>query len=81
MIPRLFGGARLVFKQNKMPISKRNFGSFDGHDVTLYELSNDHGVTIEILDYGGCLRSWKIPCKSGKVVDILLGYDKFEGKN
>ena len=62
-----------------MPISQPPFGvTGDGQPVTLYTLSNDSGVTVEIMNYGGIIRAIHAPDRTGKTADITLGFDTLE---
>lgn len=59
-----------------MSISKRAFGTLqDGTRVTCWTLTNEQGLQAEILDYGVTIRSVIVPDKTGKQVDVVLGYD------
>ena len=62
-----------------MQIEHRPFGTTaDGTAVTLYTLTSDTGCKAEILDYGVTIRSICVPDRSGKLVDVVLGYDTLE---
>ena len=62
-----------------MQIEHRLFGTtVDGTAVTLYTLTSDTGCKAEILDYGVTIRSICVPDRSGKLVDVVLGYDTLE---
>lgn len=57
-------------------ITKRSFGALeDGTAVSLWELTNERGLTAQVLDYGVTIRSVLVPDKRGKLVDVVLGYD------
>ena len=57
-------------------ITKRPFGTLeDGTAVSLWELTNERGLTAQVLDYGVTIRSVLVPDKRGKLVDVVLGYD------
>jgi aldose 1-epimerase len=59
---------------------KRLFGKTpDGQEVYLYTLENKNGLKAEIINYGGIIASLYVPDKEGKVDDIVLGFDTFEG--
>ncbi|QXQ05563.1 galactose mutarotase [Sphingosinicellaceae bacterium] len=47
----------------------------DGTRIELIALSNSHGVTAHILTYGATLQGLSGPDRSGKVADVMLGYD------
>lgn len=62
-----------------MAISQRIFGTLpDGSAVSCWTLTNESGLTAEILDYGGIIRSIILPDKAGNPVDVVLGYDSLE---
>ena len=60
-------------------VSKQEFGKTDiGTPVEIYTLKSK-AVEVRIMTYGGIVVSLKAPDKSGKVSDIVLGYDTLEG--
>jgi aldose 1-epimerase len=60
-------------------MQKRAFGKLqDGQAADLYVLSNKHGAEAAISNYGGTLVSLKMPDRSGKSGDVVLGFDKVE---
>ncbi|MEM9243450.1 MAG: aldose epimerase family protein [Pseudomonadota bacterium] len=62
-----------------MNIIKKPFGKLsDGRDVTQFCLSNNCGMTLEIIDYRGIITTMIVPDRSGNPVDVTLGYDKLE---
>jgi len=59
---------------------KEVFGTTpDGKTVDLYTLTNSHGMEVRAMTYGGIIVSLRVPDKSGKVADVVLGFDKFDG--
>ena len=62
-----------------MTITSRLFGKLsDGTAVTCYTMTGDTGIQAEILDYGVTIRTLVVPDRSGKPVDVVLGYDTLE---
>lgn len=53
----------------------QNFGKADGKEVSLYTLKNKNGVEAKITNYGGIIVSLIVPDKSGKLEDVVLGFD------
>src|SRR5438477_11013215 len=47
----------------------------DGKAVDLFTLRNGKGAELQILTYGGIVTSLKVPDKSGKLGDVVLGCD------
>lgn len=50
----------------------------DGVDVFLYTLTNDRGLQVSIITYGGAITSLKTPDRDGNLGDIVLGYETLE---
>lgn len=60
-------------------ISSQAYGTMpDGQEVLQYTLSNEAGMSIDIITYGGIITSWTAPDKSGNYQNIALGYDNLE---
>nr|WP_202910555.1 aldose epimerase family protein [Hymenobacter sediminis] len=51
----------------------------DGTEVQLYTLTNAHGLKVGITNYGGTITSLLVPDKSGKLGDVVLGFDNVSG--
>lgn len=61
-------------------ISSRPFGTLsDGFPVTCYRLTGSGGAYADILDYGATVQSIVVPDKTGRLIDVALGYDTPEG--
>jgi aldose 1-epimerase len=60
----------------KPSVTKKGFGvTSDGRKVEMYTLKNDKGAEAEIITYGGAVVSLKVPDRTGKTTDIVLGFD------
>ena len=63
-----------------MAISKRPFGKTEnGEQVYCYTLDNGKGLSAEILNWGGIIRSLNVTTKDGAAVDVVLGYESMTG--
>ena len=61
-------------------IEKNVFGKLeDGTPVYLFTLKNDHGIEMQITNFGAIVVSLKVPDKSGNFEDVVLGYDSLQG--
>ena len=57
-------------------ITSQPFGkTTDGTPVEIYTLRNSHGCEARITNYGGIVVSLSVPDKSGKMDDVVLGFD------
>lgn len=59
-------------------MKKELFGEFEGQDIFVYTLTNGI-LEAEVITYGGTLRTLRVPDASGKLVDVILGYDDLAG--
>ncbi len=60
----------------KATITQNPFGTLpDGNPVNLFTLTNKNGVEVKIINYGGIIVSLKTPDRTGKMADIVLGFD------
>jgi aldose 1-epimerase len=62
-----------------MKFDQKPFGKVDGKDVFLYTLTSDTGMTMSVTNYGGIVTSFFAPDRTGKMDDIVLGYDNVDG--
>jgi len=46
-----------------------------GQAVSQYTLANARGVTLKLITYGGIVTTLEVPDRTGKVADIVLGFD------
>ena len=61
----------------KVTIEKSPFGTtVEGIDVDKYKLSNQQGMEISIINYGGIITSWTAKDNNGIYEDIVLGYNE-----
>lgn len=59
-----------------MPIKQELFGyTKDGQAVSQYTMTNGHGMTVQIISYAAAIRSIQVPDRTGRPVDVVLGYD------
>jgi aldose 1-epimerase len=57
-------------------IKKAAFGTTaDGKAVDIYTLTNAHGIEVRVMTYGGIVVSVKTPDRTGRLGDIVLGFD------
>lgn len=46
--------------------------------MSQYTLKNTHGMELRVLDYGGIIVSLAVPDRTGRVDDVVLGFDRLE---
>lgn len=59
-------------------IAEAPYGAVNGTEVKLYTLTNKHGLVAKITNYGGIVTELHTPDKTGKMADIVLGFDKLD---
>jgi aldose 1-epimerase len=73
-------GCKSMNNSSKGSISKADFGKTpQGQTIEIYTLRNAHGAEAQIITFGGIVTSLKVPDKSGKLGDVVLGYDYLDG--
>ena len=61
-------------------IQKEDFGTLpDGTNVEAYTFTNNAGMKMKVITYGGIITEFEVPDTEGDVQDIVLGYDNLEG--
>lgn len=61
-----------------MKLSQKLFGTVDGHDVIEYTVENQQGMQLSMMNYGATLTALKVPDKTGKCENIVLGFDSLK---
>lgn len=62
------------------PITRKLYGTLkSGQKIYAYTLRNTHGMSVEIINYGGAVVSIKVPNRYGKIQDVALGFKNLSG--
>ena len=69
----------LLAQSSKPGVEQKPFGTHDGRPITLYKLTNSHGVEVDAMNYGGIIVSIRVPDRKGELADIVLGHETLEG--
>ena len=66
-------------QKQDIAIHKETFGYLPhGDQVSLYRLTNNSGMSVDIIDYGAIIVRMLVPDKQGRPGDIVLGFDHLE---
>lgn len=81
LLPFLMGSGLLCAQtaSSKAGVQQTPFGSADGRSITLYTLTNSHGMQVRAMSYGGIIVSIRVPDRTGQMADVVLGHDALEG--
>lgn len=61
----------------KPSITTHHFGRLkNNQEVSAYALTNRNGILIELLNYGGIIRSLNLPDRNGETANCVLGFDQ-----
>lgn len=60
-----------------MEISQNDFGQAHNHQVTRYNVTNDHGVRMSVLNFGGIWQEYSVPTDQGQL-NLLLSASSME---
>ena len=55
------------------------FGEIDGERVDRFTLGNQHGLRVEIINYGGIVRAIWLPGADGTLANVVLGFADLAG--
>ena len=73
-------GACRTDRKAQHPMQTTVFGNLpDGRAVHQYTLTNPAGVSMQVINYGATVTSLRVPDRSGKIEDVVLGYDSVQG--
>jgi len=62
-----------------LDVSAAPFGETQaGEKVTIYTLTNAHGLRARVMEYGAILVSLEVPDRAGTLADVVLGFDALE---
>lgn len=62
-----------------MSISRKKFGEMpDGTLVDIFTIENKNGMILKVINYGAAIVSLKVPDRSKKFDDVILGYDNLD---
>jgi aldose 1-epimerase len=53
-------------------------GKVNGQQVKLYTLRNGNGMEVKIMNYGGIIKSLRVPDSEGNVDDVVLGFKSLD---
>jgi aldose 1-epimerase len=72
----------LLFAQtasSKAGVQQQPFGTVDGRGITLYTITNSHGMEVRAMNYGGIIVSIRVPDRNGEFADVVLGHEALDG--
>ncbi len=76
----LVGAGLLIALPAQARIDKAPWGETADHQkVDIYTLTNAHGMSARITNYGAYLVSLNVPDRTGRNADVVLGYDTLDG--
>src|SRR5437667_10365684 len=58
-------------------VKKAPFGKADGKTVEIYTLTNSKGAVARIMTFGATLTELHVPDRTGKLGDVVLGFNNF----
>jgi aldose 1-epimerase len=62
-----------------MTVTRAPFGALPGgHSVEVYSFGNANGVEVRVMTYGATIVSVRAPDRSGRVDDVVLGFDNLD---
>lgn len=53
-------------------------GEGGGEAVILYTMTNSHGASVQLTNYGAAIVGITVPDREGRMADVALGYDRWQ---
>jgi aldose 1-epimerase len=76
----IFAVILIAQPQKGLNVQKQSFGTTpDGQAIDIYTLKNSKGMEARITNFGATLVSLIVPDRTGKVDDVVLGFDSLDG--
>lgn len=69
-------GNRQNLQKSTAGIVKESFGQYHGQPVERYTLTNNNGVRVKVITYGGIITELHVPDRYGEMGDVVLGFDR-----
>ena len=67
--------AGLMTSAQAATLARSSYGTTqDGQAVDLYTLTNDHGMRMRFISYGGVITAIEVPDRDGHLGDVVLGF-------
>jgi aldose 1-epimerase len=60
-------------------VQQKDFGMREGRPITLFTLTNAHGLEVKAMTYGAIITSIRVPDRKGQIADIVLGHETPDG--
>ena len=60
-------------------ITSADYGQAPDCDASLFTLTNENGMEVDITNYGGIITAIRVPDRDGNVDDVALGFPSLEG--
>lgn len=68
-----------AFANDSNALQKQSWGTREAKDVLQITLKNKNGMEVTLISIGATIQAIKVPDKSGRVDDVVLGYDSLDG--
>jgi aldose 1-epimerase len=71
--------ANAVETEKGRTVKQESFGTTpDGIETNLFTVSNSHGLTMKLTDYGARLVALEVPDRMGKLANVTLGFNSVD---
>jgi aldose 1-epimerase len=80
MVASLFscGGNQQSRKKVTVGVTMEAFGTCNGKPVERYTLTNNNGMMMKVITYGGIITELHVPDRNGDMGDVVLGFDNLK---
>lgn len=65
--------------QKDRSIMTKPFGNYENKAVTEYTITNQQGMQLSVINYGGAVTRLLVPDRNGKTGDVVAGFSSLDG--
>ena len=66
-------------EKSKASIMEKSFGNYENKAITEYTITNVNGMQVGVINYGGIITKVITPDKTGKLGDVVTGFENLDG--
>lgn len=72
--------SEILAEENPLKVESKVWGQTqDGRDIHLFTLTNAHGNTVQMIDWGATLVAVNVPDREGNLANVTLGFPTLDG--
>lgn len=80
MLVTNLAASEILAEESPLKVESEVWGQTqDGRDIHLFTLTNSHGNTVQMIDWGATLVAVNVPDRNGNLANVTLGFGSVDG--